>query len=184
MNRIVIPVGHARQLAGRFARSAVIWIWGVTALRLANFIIVLPIALRALPSELLGLWYLMMNVVGLVTLLEFGLSAALSRQATFFWAGASESIVAESTSPNWNGLSGLIELAKKIYGWIGWAALAGCLFGGVWLAYTHPGEMLRPVPLGAYALLVIAGITSARTTTLDLISSAASRPMRVARAVS
>lgn len=157
MNLIISKLDVVRTLPSRFARSAVIWIWGVTALRLANFIIVLPIALRRLPSEQLGLWYLMLNLVGLVTLMEFGLSAAISRQATFFWAGAAGSGPAGASGPNWSGLRGLVELAACIYGWLGWVAMAGALLGGGWLAYTHPADMLRPIPLGAYAILVIAG---------------------------
>ena len=164
MNRLVIALGRVRHLPARFARSAVIWIWAVTALRLANFIIVLPLALRTLPSELLGLWYLMLNVVGLVTLVEFGLSAAVSRHATFLWAGTVSSEPGGSTGnePDWRGLSGLIALARTIYGWLGWGALAGSLLGGAWLAIGHPQEMLRPVPLIAYAMLMGAGFLRMR----------------------
>ncbi len=66
----------------------------------------------------------MLNVVGLVTLVEFGLSTAISRQAAFFWAGAGANELGESRNmPNWSGLSGLVALAGKIYAWLGWAAL-------------------------------------------------------------
>ncbi|MBV9657211.1 MAG: hypothetical protein JO295_03780 [Verrucomicrobia bacterium] len=161
MNRILFALDLIRTLPSKFARSAVIWIWAVTALRLANFILVLPMALRTLPREQLGLWYLMLNVVGLVTLVEFGLSAAISRQATFFWAEANKQGESGNT-PNWSGLSGLVALATKIYSWLGWGALFGCLGGGVWLALMHPDEMLRPAPLGAFFVLLIAGVLRMR----------------------
>jgi hypothetical protein len=158
-NCIQLALSRGTSLADRLVRSAVIWIWAVTALRLANFLIVLPIALRTLPSELLGLWYLMLNLVGMVVLVEVGLSAAISRQATFFHAGASRSNTEDQAlaQPNWAAMHGLVLLGIKIYSWLGWLVAVCCLGGGVWLALTHPREMLRPAPLVAFTLLTLSG---------------------------
>lgn len=146
-------------LAQRFLQSAVIWMWAVTALRLANFLIVLPIALRILPSETVGLWYLMLNLVGMIALVEFGLSAAIARQATFFFAGAglTETDLARGgNDPNWSAIHGLIGVAERIYSWLGWLVVAGCVGGGLWLGLAHPKEMLQPGPVIAFLLLSVA----------------------------
>lgn len=146
-------------LAQRFLQSAVIWMWAVTALRLANFLIVLPIALRLLPSSTLGLWYLMLNLVGMIALVEFGLSAAIARQATFFFAGAgliATEAAGGDKQPNWGAIHGLIGVAERIYAWLGWLVVAGCVGGGSWLALAHPQEMLQPGPVCAFLMLSVA----------------------------
>ncbi len=163
MTYLTLALLRVRALPARLVQSAVIWIWAVTAIRLANFVLILPIALRALSSEAIGLWYLMLNIVGLVTLVEFGLSAAISRQGTFFWAGTGDD---ENTSgargPNWRGLRGLIELAGKVYALLGWVSLLACIAGAVTLALTHSAAMLQPSSLAAYGMLSFAAVLRMR----------------------
>lgn len=143
---------QVRSLLARLFNSAVSWVWAVTAIRLANFVIILPIALKSIPSEEMGIWYLMLNIVAAVTLLEFGMCAAFSRQASFQSSHASSDdpfTKAEGLA----SLHSLILLAGKIYLYLSFVVGFAILCGGIWLAMTHPHAMMHPLPLISYAIL-------------------------------
>lgn len=153
-----------RKIINRFLQSAVIWIWALTALRLANFVIVLPIALRNLPPDLMGLWYLMLNIVGGVTLVEFGMTASISRQASYLYAASSPqgTLGEERTGPNFSGIHGLILLSHRIYSGLSILVLFLFVTGGAWLAITHPYTMIQPIPIASFLLMLIAGVIRMR----------------------
>lgn len=149
-----------RKITGRFLQSAVIWIWALTALRLLNFILVLPIALRTLPPELMGLWYLMLSIVSGVALVEFGMTASISRQASYFFAGSKqqEPCGTEHTGANFSGIHGLILLSNRIYTGLSLLVLILFVIGGFWLSINHPRTMIQPLPIASYILMLGAGV--------------------------
>src|SRR5437016_11033624 len=107
----------------------------------------------------------MLNLVGAFALVEFGLSAAVARQATFFYAGAGHADLAggnATTQPNWAAIHGLVRLAIRIYSWLGWLVIVCCVGGATWLAFTHPREMLQPAPLSAFVLLAVPAVLRMR----------------------
>ncbi len=79
------------QLASNFIvrvwKSAVGWSFAVTALRAGGFLLVLPLALRRLSPDELGLWYVFTSIGDFCAFAELGLALILGRSASFFMAG-------------------------------------------------------------------------------------------------
>ncbi len=142
-----------RIASGRFRRDM---LWGLAAqgLSVAAGLILLPAALRYLPNEQLGLWFVFITLSSLVQLLELGFQPTISRNVAYVYAGAQQLVAsghAANTSPgqlNPALLQQLFFAARKVYRNI--AALAA-------LAFLLPGTFyllsLRPDNLPSSTLL-------------------------------
>jgi len=67
-------------------------IWGYLAqfLNIGSGIFIIPVAIKYLTTEDMGLWYLFIAIAGLAQLLEFGLQPTISRMTTYIYSGAKE----------------------------------------------------------------------------------------------
>ncbi len=150
----------------RFLRSAVLLTYGVMALRLAGFVIVLPLALRTLPPEDVGFWYVLTTLGGLFSLAEVAFSPVISRRASYHHAGV-ETIpdlglpvpAAVAAGPDLAGLAGLAQMAGRLYlrMAVGFGGLLA-VTGWVWLEWKHPATFARPENRAAFLLFVAANI--------------------------
>jgi hypothetical protein len=111
-------------VVSRVWHSAVGWSFAVTALRAGGFLLVLPLALRRLSPDELGLWYLFASIAELGAFAELGLGLILGRSASYFMAGVERLPAhgllirppsAENRAPNLAGLAGLLGLARRVY---------------------------------------------------------------------
>lgn len=68
----------------------VYWSYIGNFFKLAANIFLLPIMLRYLTDEDLGLWYVFAGIAQFVVLLDFGFAPALSRNISYIWCGAKE----------------------------------------------------------------------------------------------
>lgn len=73
----------------RIAGSAVAWSFVSTGLRLGGAVLILPIVLRYLPPEQLGLWYVFVSIGSVVALMDAGFGLTLVRSLGYLWAGVS-----------------------------------------------------------------------------------------------
>ena len=73
---------------GRVARSAVAWSFVATGLRFGSAVFLLPLILRSVPREELGLWYVFLALGSFASLLDFGFAPTVIRSAGYLWAGA------------------------------------------------------------------------------------------------
>jgi O-antigen/teichoic acid export membrane protein len=166
-----------RQIFNRIFRSAVAWSFVATALRFGSALFILPLILRRIPPEELGLWYVFLSFGTLVTLLDFGFAQTISRVTAYLWAGSRElspyglpSVnnpsaidVKPDTGPNLSLLSRLIAALRIYYAVLGGAALLLLLTLGSWWVYTKT----RDLP-NAYSLR-IAFLVFALAVALNLI---------------
>lgn len=74
----------------KIGRKDFIWSYLGTFFRLGVNIILLPLVLRYLTDDELGLWYVFCSISALTTLLDFGFAPALSRNISYVWCGAKE----------------------------------------------------------------------------------------------
>lgn len=131
-----------RELSRRVFRSAVFWNYLAVALRSGAAIFLLPLALRRLSSDEMGLWYLFMSIAGLANLLDLGFGSSLNRSTSYLWAGASrlmplgidrskdESPIAAGATPNYELLSKLIATMRWFYLSLGILLFLVLEFGG------------------------------------------------------
>ncbi|CAM2917372.1 O-unit flippase-like protein [Rariglobus hedericola] len=127
-------------------------------LRMAGGVLVLPLALRLIPKQEMGLYYTFLAVSGLVNLLDFGFAPAVSRNAGYAMGGA-EKLTSHGIPPlgiggvNLNLLGELTTSVEIYYRWAS-AVLAILLFsGGSYYIYTRiVAESLSESLMGAWLL--------------------------------
>jgi hypothetical protein len=147
----------------RLLNSAVAWGFIFVLVRGVGFVIVTGYALRWLPQEDMGLWYLLLNIAGLATIVEFGFTATLGRYASYYCSGAAGvprlGLTGEapvSGQPNQQAMAGLLVMARRLYRVFGLGV--GLVMILTWLAWVlaHPGLAVGRARM-ADAFLLAAG---------------------------
>lgn len=116
-------------------RSASFWAILSTALRLGGGILTLPIALRTLSQDELGLYYTFVGISSLALLLDFGFAASIIRNASYAVGGAksfkSKGVpeLDEAGGVNWDLLDQLRVASQRWYLLVS-IVLAVLLFAG------------------------------------------------------
>lgn len=120
-------------------------IWGYFAqfFSIASGIIILPMVLRMLSAEEVGMNYLMLSVGQLVTLVDFGFSPQFGRNVTYVYSGAQRLLKngiemrdnSKTVEMNYPLLSALIQTARWIYRLMGGIVLFLMLTAGT--AYVY-----------------------------------------------
>ena len=77
-----------RRLLHRATQSAVGWSLVATTLRFGSALFILPLVLRNIPPDELGLWYVFLSLGALAGLLDFGVAPTVIRSTAYLWAGA------------------------------------------------------------------------------------------------
>jgi O-antigen/teichoic acid export membrane protein len=113
----------------RVGASDVLWGYAGTFIRFGASLVVLPFALRLLPSDEMGIWYVFQTLSSLVTILDYGFANALNRNVAYSWSGVkrlTRSGVPErsDSGPNIFLLWNLIRESKRIYLYLSLMALS------------------------------------------------------------
>jgi hypothetical protein len=149
-------------LARRVTSSSVAWGGAMTLLRGFGFLVVMASALRKIPTQEIGLWYVMLSIAGLGAIVEFGFAATISRYASYYSGGA-VTVAALGTRDfgsgemNTRGLASLVRMASRLYGLFG--VLVGVLMLVAWAAWRFwgdaPAQGIGPPESAAFMLLVV-----------------------------
>lgn len=127
------------RLAARAWNSAVAWGFLAAALRFGGNLLVLPLAVRLVVPEHLGLWYVFLSLGTFVGLLDLGFSTAATRAAGYLWGGADrllpQGIVPPGPGgsirePNLQLLAVLTRSLRRYYSLVGAAVFAVMVLGG------------------------------------------------------
>ena len=71
----------------QIGKKDIAWNIVATFMRIASGIILLPMVLRMLPAQEVGLWNIFLYIGSLATLLDFGFSNSFSRNITYIFSG-------------------------------------------------------------------------------------------------
>jgi len=133
----------------RTVRSAAAWSFLATLLRVGASVFVLPLILRKIPPEQLGLWYVFGTIGCFASLLDFGFEPTITRLASYTWGGArrlaafgihKDESAPTNVEPNRPLLGELVATLKVYYFWIGLAVLVLLALGGggwVWIVTAN-----------------------------------------------
>jgi O-antigen/teichoic acid export membrane protein len=126
----------------KITKADVFWNYGATFMRVASALVVLPLILRMLSQEDVGLWSVMIGLNSMIYLLDFGFFKTFSRAVTYVFSGA-QSLEKEGFSPVEDGtpisydlLKGLIKAMSHFYGFVSLLLLILLFTGGVWYIDT------------------------------------------------
>ena len=99
----------------------VIWNYFATFLKIAASAILLPIILRVLPSQDVGIWAIFSTISALIFLIDFGFNSSFSRNVTYVLSGV-QSLQKEGfpsdhkgLAINYNLLKGLLKAMRWFY---------------------------------------------------------------------
>jgi|688.fasta_scaffold05981_8 O-antigen/teichoic acid export membrane protein len=146
--------------------SPVFWTGFVTLLRTGGFFLVLPLVLKKIPTEELGVWYVFLGIAQFSGIVELGFAPNISRFASYFMGGAPgprslgiDHATEEGNEPNLAALKGLAEMSMNLYPKIG--ATMGIIMtvgGGTWLHYKF-GDAFWSWRVAPAFFLYAAGMT-------------------------
>jgi len=107
-------------------------------MRVASALIVLPLILRMLPEEEVGLWTVMIGLNSMIYLLDFGFFQTFSRAVTYIFSGA-KSLEKEGFTPvepgspvSYSLLNEVLSAMRRFYGAVSLVLLLILVTGGVW----------------------------------------------------
>jgi O-antigen/teichoic acid export membrane protein len=143
-----------------------------TAFRLLSGVLVLPLVVRILPSDHLGLWYVFLSLQGIAALFDLGFSPAVTRAAGYLWGGARElrkfgvaqveSGKSADVHPNYSLLTRLVTTMRLYYRFFGiGSGLIMLLVGGAWVWIKTQNFPDAASLRACYALFVFGGFLNA-----------------------
>lgn len=165
-----IPFSQLGAVLQQLSRSAVVWSWVFNGLRLASGLLLLPLVLKKLSTEELGMYYVLLSQVALAPVIDFGFSPAVLRFVSYAMGGA-ETLQAHGvtkssgTGPNYRLLWHLFFTTRALYRVL---ALLVLVVLGVWGTYIV--ELRIHETPSPFAVQVAWGVTLLATV-LDVYSS-------------
>jgi O-antigen/teichoic acid export membrane protein len=106
----------------KISRSDVIWNYSATFLKVAASIILLPLILRIMSTETVGIWSIFMTISAFAGLLDFGFNPTFARNVTYVFSGVRslkasgiERVETDATLIDYGLLKGLISAMKWFY---------------------------------------------------------------------
>jgi O-antigen/teichoic acid export membrane protein len=87
-------------------KKDVIWNFVATIFKIGASVLLLPLVLKMLPSEEVGIWIIFSSISGFVLLLDFGFNSAFTRNITYIFSGVKELKV--------EGISGFKDAGSNI----------------------------------------------------------------------
>ncbi len=145
-----LPVGGYSGLVRRLSASTVAWSLAFNCLRLALGVLLLPALLRVLSTPDLGMYYLFLNLSGIVLVLDVGFSPTVGRFVNYAMGGAT-SLTAQGVTeggttgtPNYPLLWDLLRTARVFYRYLALAIIAVLGTFGTWIVWLKAGDTSSP----------------------------------------
>lgn len=123
------------------SKEDIVWSYIGTILSMSANILMLPIIIYYLDSEMLGLWYVFGSIGGIALLFDFGFSVTLARNITYCWSGSgslkkTDVEFADNSEPNYQLMKRVLYVCKNIYLLISLIALLLLFTIGSYYIYT------------------------------------------------
>jgi len=137
------------------SRKDLFWGYAAQVLNIGLGLIMLPVIVRYMSPEEVGLWFVFITLAGLAQLLELGFQPTLSRNVAYVYAGA-QRLSKFGIEENDNGplnlglLADLVMASQWIYRWIAIAATVVLLVGGTLY-------IMSLLPKGQNEIAILAG---------------------------
>ena len=128
------------------SKKDIYWSYFAQFFSLASGLIILPMVLRMLSTEEIGMNYLMLTIGSLVALFDFGFAPQFARNITYIFSGVQElkkedvDIISVSENVKFELLATMIETAKSIYRRLATVALVLMLsLGSLYIYHVTDG---------------------------------------------
>jgi len=71
----------------KITKHDIIWNYAATFLKIASSVLLLPLILRMMPSEMIAIWTIFITITAFSTLLDFGFNSSFTRNVTYVFSG-------------------------------------------------------------------------------------------------
>jgi len=122
----------------QISKVDVVWSFFATFFRVASTALLLPVILKLLPADEVGLWTIFMSVTFIVNLFDFGFSSSFSRNITYIFSGV-KALKPEGFTPSeekgnvdYDLLKGAVSSMRWLYFRIALTALILLGTAGTW----------------------------------------------------
>ena len=106
----------------QITRKDVLWSYGATFLKIAASALLLPLILKMMPSETVGVWSVFMAITAFTAILDFGFGPSFTRNVTYIFSGVKnlkingyEIVDSKSISIDYGLLKGVINTMRWFY---------------------------------------------------------------------
>lgn len=124
-------------------KEDIFWNYGATFFKIASGILLLPLILRIMPSEMVGIWTVFMTITALSTLLDFGFSSSFTRNVTYIFSGVRhlkiqgfETVLAGTKNIDYGLLKAVILSMRWFYLRVAIILFVVLVTFGTWYVYT------------------------------------------------
>lgn len=116
-------------------------LWGYLAqfFNIGAGILLLPVILKLLPADILGVWYIFLTISSLVQMIDFGFQPTFTRNVAYVFSGAvrlqAEGLDKDQNHwdhPNYPLLKNMIAVMKRFYGSVSLLVIFLLLTAGSW----------------------------------------------------
>jgi O-antigen/teichoic acid export membrane protein len=135
----------------RLNNSAVVWSWVFNGVRLVSGIVLLPLIVHVLSVADLGMYYVLLSLVALAPIIDFGFGPTMGRFVSYAMGGA-EMLHAhgpptpgKTGTPNYDLLWQLLHTMRRLYRYVALALLVIMGVWGTWLVELRIGETSSPL---------------------------------------
>jgi len=135
----------------RLHNSAVVWSWVFNGIRLISGLVLLPLIVHALSTADLGMYYVLLSLVALAPIIDFGFGPTMGRFVSYAMGGA-ETLHAhgpptpgKTGTPNYDLLWQLLHASRTLYRYMALVILAVMGVWGTWLVELRIGETSSPL---------------------------------------
>src|SRR5262249_20762624 len=150
-------------LLRRIGNSPVVWSWGMSALRVASGIVLLPVIAWVLDPSDFGFYYVVNPWLMVVTFLDFGLSVSIERTVSYAMRGAKDiqehGVHAASIGhgrPNYPLLWRVVQATRAYYTLVAMAGFIGLSTIGTWMVAAEVAKTTQPAASWlAWAVVVV-----------------------------
>jgi Na+-driven multidrug efflux pump len=133
-------LSQLKALLDRLYKSAVAWSWIFNGVRLVSGVVLLPLVLRELSTADLGMYYVLLSLIALAPIIDFGFGPTIGRFIGYAMGGA-KTLQAQgvhksaetAASPNYDLLWQLLLTTRTLYRYI---AIAVFIIMGIWGTYV------------------------------------------------
>lgn len=122
----------------QISKVDVVWSFFATFFRVASTALLLPIILKLLPADEVGLWTIFMSITFIVNLFDFGFNSSFSRNITYIFNGVKElkpegfTDSVDQGKVNYELLKGAIDSMRWLYLRVAMIALLLFATAGTW----------------------------------------------------
>jgi O-antigen/teichoic acid export membrane protein len=121
----------------------VFWNYGATFFKIASGILLLPLILRIMPAEMIGIWTVFVTVTALTTLMDFGFNSSFTRNVTYIFSGVKnlqvqgfETVLTGTHNIDYGLLKGVIVAMRWFYLRVAIILFVILATFGTWYIYT------------------------------------------------